>query len=359
MPRGVPRNPFGPARRRPAWATAALGAGVVLLIAGVLALGWGGFSYFGPGPGAVAGQPTTVVLRRGAGSSEIADALERAGAVRSSSLFLLAAQATGAASELKAGEYEFASGASMRTVLEKIRKGEIVRHFVTIPEGVTSEMAVEILMRSPVLTGAAPIPPEGALLPETYDVHRGDDRGAVLARMTEAQEKLLNQLWVRRAPDLPVRAPEEAVILASIVEKETGLAAERPRVAAVFVNRLRQGMKLESDPTIIYGLTGGRPLGRGLRQSELDAVNPYSTYQIAGLPPGPIANPGRASLAAVLNPPRTSELYFVADGTGGHVFASTFEDHLKNVARWRKVEQARAAQAAKSGAAPAVGAAGQ
>ena len=138
------------------------------------------------------------------------------------------------------------------------------------------------------------------------------------------------------------------MVLASIVKKETGLAAERPRVAAVFVNRLRQGMKLESDPTIIYGLTGGRPLGRGLRQSELDAVNPYSTYQIDGLPPGPIANPGRASLAAVLNPPRTSDLYFVADGTGGHVFAANFDDHLENVARWRKVEQARAAQAAKA-----------
>jgi UPF0755 protein len=351
MRRGVPSNPFGQSRARPPWLVAALGAAAVVLVAVVLAGLWGAYSYWGPGPKAERGAETTVILRRGAGLSEIADALDRSGAIGSSTLFMIAARANGAAGRLKAGEYAFPSGASMATVLDKVRRGQIVRHFVTIPEGVTSEVAVEILMRSPVLTGAAPIPPEGSLLPETYDVQRGDDRGAVLARMTSARDRLLTALWTQRAPDLPVRTPEEAVILASIVEKETGIAAERPRVAAVFVNRLRQGMKLESDPTIIYGLTGGRPLGRGLRKSELAAPNPYSTYQIAGLPPGPIANPGRAAIAAVLNPPRTEELFFVADGTGGHVFAVSFDQHLKNVERWRAVERQRAAQAAPAAAA--------
>lgn len=345
MTRGVPKNPFGPARRRPPWLTLVLGGLGVMVLAGVLVGLWGAYSVYGPGPAAERGSETVVILRRGAGLSEIADSLERGGAIGSSSLFMIAAQANGAASRLKAGEYAFPSRSSMAAVLDKVRRGEIVRHFVTVPEGVTSEVAVEILMRSPVLTGAAPIPPEGALLPETYDVQRGDDRGAVLARMTGARDRLLTELWRQRASDLPISTPEEAVTLASIVEKETAVASERPRVAAVFVNRLRRGMKLESDPTIIYGLTGGRPLGRGLRKSELAAPNPYSTYQIPGLPPGPIANPGRQSIAAVLNPPKTEELFFVADGTGGHVFANSFEQHLINVAKWRQVERSRAAAA--------------
>lgn len=346
MSRPVPRNPFGPARTRPRWLIGAVSAAAVVAVVGLLVLAWSVFSYIGPGPRAKSGEQTVVVLRKGSGLSEIAEALERAGAVRSSALFAAAAQLNGAAGQLKAGEYEFASGASMASVLDKIRRGQIVRHFVTIPEGVTSETAVEILMRSPVLTGAAPVPPEGALLPETYDVQRGDDRGAVLQRMMAAQERTLKGLWAVRSPDLPVQTPEQAVILASVVEKETGIASERPRVAAVFVNRLRQGMRLESDPTVIYGLTGGRPLGRGLRRSELASATPYNTYLIPGLPPAPIANPGKASLAAVLNPPKTEELFFVADGTGGHVFANTFDDHLANVAKWRQVERNRAAAAA-------------
>ena len=342
----VPRNPFGPARTRPRWqVTAASAAAVVGAVALILGF-WTALTWFGPGPEARQGEATTVVLRRGAGLSEIADALDSAGAIRSAGVFMLAARLSGAAGELKAGEYAVPSRASMADVLGRIRRGEVVRHFVTIPEGVTSEMAVEILMRSPVLTGAAAVPPEGSLLPETYDVQRGEDRGAVLARMMAAQETLIRQLWPQRAPDLPVRSPEEAVILASIVEKETAVPAERPRVAAVFVNRLNQGMRLETDPTVIYGLTGGRPLGRGLRRSELAAMTPYNTYLIPGLPPGPIANPGRASIAAVLNPPKTEELFFVADGTGGHVFAKTFDQHLRNVARWREVERNRAAAAA-------------
>ena len=314
----------------------------------VLAAFWAAYAYAGPGPRAEEGEVTTVVLRRGAGSSEIAAALDEAGAVRSATLFKIAARLTGAAPELKAGEYEFASGASMASVLDKIRRGEVVRHFVTVPEGVTSARVAAILTANKVLEGTVSAPEEGAVLPETYDVHRGEDRAVVLKRMTDAQERLRAELWPKRQPGLPVDSWEEAVTLASIVEKETGVASERSRVAAVFVNRLRRGMKLESDPTIIYGLTGGEPLvdaqgrRRGLRRSELERPNPYSTYQIGGLPPTPIANPGRQSIAAVLNPPETDELFFVADGTGGHVFARTFSEHLANVAKWRAVERSRA-----------------
>ena len=283
-----------------------------------------------------------MILRPGAHLPEIASSLERGRAISSGPIFMIAAQLTGAAHKLKAGEYEFASHTSMAAVIAKIRRGDIVHHMVTIPEGLTSEAAVDILMNTDLLTGAAPIPPEGAILPETYEVRRGEDRSAVLQRMMDARDELLRTLWAQRRADLPLASPEQAVTLASIVEKETGLAAERPRVAAVFVNRLAKGIRLESDPTIVYGLTGGRPLGHGIRQSELTTPTPYNTYLIAGLPPTPICNPGRASLAAVLDPPRTDELYFVANGLGGHNFASTLEAHQKNVDHWRAIEQARA-----------------
>lgn len=314
----------------------------------VLAGLWAVYTYAGPGPRVEEGEVTSVVLRRGAGSSEIAAALDEAGAVRSATLFKIAARLTGAAPELKAGEYEFASGASMASVLDKIRRGEVVRHFVTVPEGVTSARVAAILSANDVLEGPVTAPREGSVLPETYDIHRGEKRAVVLERMTKAQDRLRAELWPKRQSGLPVDSWEEAVTLASIVEKETAVPSERPRVAAVFVNRLRRGMKLESDPTIIYGLSGGEPLldaqgrRRGLRRSELERPNPYSTYQIAGLPPTPIANPGRESIAAVLNPPETEELFFVADGTGGHVFARTFQEHLANVAKWRAVERSRA-----------------
>jgi UPF0755 protein len=323
-------------------ALAAVTAGLVL------------WSYYGPGP-AAEDEVTGVVLRRGAGSSEIAAALDQAGAVRSALAFKVAARLTGAAPQLKAGEYEFPSRASMAHVLDKIRRGQVVRHFVTVPEGVTSARVAAILLANDVLEGPVTAPPEGTILPETYDIHRGETRAAVLQRMRDAQTRLREELWAKRQSGLPVDSWEEAVNLASIVEKETGIASERPRVAAVFVNRLKRGMKLESDPTIIYGLSGGEPLvdaqgrRRGLRRSELERPNRYSTYQIAGLPPTPIANPGRDSIAAVLNPPETDELFFVADGTGGHVFARTFDEHLRNVSRWRAVERQRAAQAGAAG----------
>ncbi|MDG2522360.1 endolytic transglycosylase MltG [Caulobacter segnis] len=312
---------------------------VALLIAAA-----GLWIYAGPGPKAKSGEVTTVVLRKGAGLSSIARTLEQEGVVRSSAIFLTAAQFTGGSRSLKAGEYEFASGASMSSILQAIRDGRIVRRQVTIPEGMTAEMVVDILNAQPALTGVAPTPPEGSVLPETYDIQRGEDRAAVLQRMMTAHGELMATLWEQRQPGLPFTTQQEAITLASIVEKETGIASERPQVAAVFVNRLRKGMRLESDPTIIYGLTKGRPLGRGLRASEVASDTPYNTYRIAGLPPTPIANPGRAAIAAVLNPPRSDALFFVADGTGGHVFAATYDEHLRNVEKWRRIERERAAQ---------------
>ncbi|MFZ5671070.1 MAG: endolytic transglycosylase MltG [Pseudomonadota bacterium] len=311
------------------------GLATVALALAVVGL-WAVWSYRGPGPAARGGDKSVVMLRRGAGLSEIASALEGAGVVGSRTLFIAAAQVTGGARELKAGEYEFPSRASMARVLADIRAGRVVRHAVTIPEGVTAEMVIDILEKETALTGVAPTPPEGAVLPETYDFERGEDRAAVLQRMMDARDRLLATLWARRQPGLPVATPEEAVVLASIVEKETGVARERPQVASVFVNRLRKGMRLESDPTIIYGITKGRPLGRRIFLSELtDPANRYNTYVIDGLPPTPIGNPGRASLAAVLDPPATDYLFFVADGSGGHAFAATYEEHVRNVEKWR------------------------
>jgi UPF0755 protein len=324
-------------------------SGLATLAIAVIVVALIGLSlYASPGPAARHGAQTTVILRKGAHLPEIASQLEDQGVIASSSLFVAAAQITGAARQLKAGEYAFPSNASLAQVLEMIRDGKIVHHFITIPEGLTSEQAVAILMASDVLSGSSPIPSEGSILPETYEVTRGTDRAAVLRRMTSAHDRLMAELWPKRRAGLPFKSPDEALILASIVEKETGLAAERPRVAAVFVNRLQKGLRLESDPTIIYGLTRGRPLGRGIRQSELTEATPYNTYVISGLPPTPICNPGRASIAAVLDPPQTDELYFVADGTGGHAFASSFEQHQKNVERWRQIERQRAGQTSPS-----------
>jgi UPF0755 protein len=328
-------------------AVAAGSAFATLTLVVVLVGLWALWTYQGPGPAARSGQATSVVLRSGSSLPEIASSLERAGVIRSRAIFVAMAQASGAARRLKAGEYAFASRTSMAAVMRDVRDGKVVRHWVTIPEGLTSEMAVDILAKSPVLSGDAPTPPEGAILPETYEVQRGEDRSAVLKRMMDDRDKLLNVLWTRRQPGLPYRSQEEAVIMASIVEKETALASERPRIAAVFLNRLRVGMRLQTDPTVIYGLTRGKPLGRGLRVSELQGSTPYNTYLIDGLPPTPIANPGRASLAAALDPPKSDDLYFVADGTGGHVFASTLEQHNANVAKWRAIERQQAVTPAK------------
>jgi UPF0755 protein len=218
--------------------------------------------------------------------------------------------------------------------------GHSIEHKLTVAEGLTSQMAVGLVRGDPVLTGdAGPVPPEGALLPETYLFTRGATRSEIVAKMRKAQQELLDELWVARAPNLPVKTKEEAVILASMVEKETAIPAERPHIASVFVNRLRTGMKLQSDPTIIYGITKGYPLGRRIRQSEIDRATPYNTYAIIGLPPQPICNPGKGSIAAVLSPADTKDLFFVADGTGGHVFAATADEQAANVAKWRGIER--------------------
>lgn len=303
--------------------------------------------FYAPGPQARDGGDMTVVtLPTGAGVGAIAANLKSAGVIRSTDMFKAAATLTGADRKLRAGEYEVPSKASLRTVLVLLVEGRVVRHYVTIPEGWSSAQAVDILNSQPLLTGTVEVTPdEGSLWPETYEVSRGEARASVIARMRRARDDNLARLWAARSPDTVVRTPEEAVILASIVEKETAVASERPRVAAVFSNRLRVGMRLESDPTIVYGITKGRPLGRGIRRSELDRETLWNTYRIDGLPPTPIANPGAEAIAAVLNPPTSDELFFVADGTGGHAFARTFDEHLANVARWRDIERRRAGMA--------------
>lgn len=299
--------------------------------------------YFGPGPSARQGDKTVVTLASGSGVSAIGVQLKAAGVIRSVDLFRAAASLTGADRKLRAGEYEVPSGASLAAVLNLMVEGRVVRHFVTLPEGWSSLQAVDILNNQPVLTGTVDkTPEEGSLWPDTYEVVRGETRQSVIERMQRAASENLRQMWALRGPGTVARSPQEAVILASIVEKETGLAAERPRVAAVFSNRLRAGMRLESDPTIVYGVTKGRPLGRGIRRSELLQQTPWNTYQINGLPPTPIANPGKEALKAVLNPPADPALFFVADGSGGHAFAATYEQHQQNVVRWRAIERQKA-----------------
>jgi UPF0755 protein len=245
--------------------------------------------------------------------------------------------------QLKAGEFLFRAGTSIDEALDTLSQGKAILHSVTIPEGLTSDQIVARLSENDVLTGDVNEPPrEGTLLPDTYKFERGMTRQQMVNTMQAAHRQALSQIWQRRSPDLPVKTPQELVILASIVEKETGRADERTRVAAVFMNRLLKRMKLQSDPTIVYGLVGGKgTLGRGILKTEIETATPYNTYAIEGLPPTPIANPGRAALEAVANPSRTKDLYFVADGSGGHVFAETYDQHLKNVARWRQVEKAR------------------
>ncbi len=313
-----------------------------LAMGAALLLGLCQAAYFGWGPGVRGGPPTHVILSPGSGVGGVAASLKRAGVISSPATFMIAAQLTGAAHELKAGEYAFPARAPLASVLAAIRAGAVVRHLVTIPEGLTSAQAAAIVAGVDVLTGPVVAPPEGSILPETYEVRRGESRAQVLRRMRADRDRLLAELWRARAPGLPYRSPAEAVVMASIVEKETAKPIERPRIARVFLNRLAQGMRLESDPTVVYGLTGGEPLGHGLRVSELRSPSPYNTYLVAGLPPTPIANPGRAALAAALTPAPGDDLYFVADGTGGHVFSADLATHLRHVAHWRAIEQARA-----------------
>jgi len=277
-----------------------------------------------------------------AGMSDIADVLQREGVIDSNRwAFIGSVIALKARSDLKPGEYAFQKNASLRDVIGTMVEGKVVQHALTIPEGLTSEQIVARLADNDIFSGTVrEIPREGTLLPETYKFPRGAPRDQVIQRMQQAQKRVLAEIWERRNPELPIKSPEQLVTLASIVEKETGRADERSRVAAVFVNRLRQKIKLQSDPTIIYGLVGGKgTLGRPIKRSEINQPSPYNTYVIDGLPPGPIANPGRASLEAAANPARTRDLFFVADGTGGHSFTETYDQHQKNVAKLRSIEK--------------------
>jgi UPF0755 protein len=310
-----------------------------LLVLGVLAFGL----YFiqgwnGAGP---AERPVVLVIAPGSSLASAAKTLERAGAVRSASRFLFQAKLFGAGTPIKAGEYEVPAHASHARILAMLQSGRTRQRMVVIPEGLPSVLVQERLMRAPELTGTVPVPREGSVLPDSYAYQRGESRAAVLARMQAAMTRILDKLWAARKPGLYVRTPQEAVTLASIVEKETAKPAERRMVAGVYSNRLKQGMPLQADPTVIYPVTLGRPLGRRILQSELHARNGYNTYAMTGLPLGPIANPGRASIAAVLDPAPTDALYFVADGTGGHVFAATLAEHEANRRKWYEIRRAR------------------
>ncbi len=283
---------------------------------------------------------------KGQGLSVISSRLQKNGIISNRRIFALHAVASKSAKKLKAGKYAIPQGASMQDVLNILVRGKAIFYQVTLPEGWTSEQVVNALNAHPQLAGSIDtIPPEGSLMPDTFQFSEGTNRRELLATMAAAQEKVLQKLWPSRQKNLPFKTPREALILASIVEKETGRSGERKRVAGVFVNRLRIGMKLQSDPTIIYGLVGGKgKLGHPLRRSEIAKKTGYNTYQINGLPPTPIANPGRKAIEAVLNPDATKDLFFVADGTGGHAFAPTMKGHNNNVRKWRKIEAKRRAE---------------
>ena len=317
---------------------------LVLCIIGTFLAGVGlviGYSYYSAAGPLTA--PKTVEIKRGLRTSEIAVALQDAGIVSDAALFSAAASLTGARSKLKAGEYDFPAGVSVKEALNIIVSGKARTYKLLIPEGFTVEQALERIRNQTVLTGDLTVAPsEGMIMPDTHLFSKGMSRDELVKEMQASQEKLLADLWEKRAQNLPFDTKEKALVLASIVERETARSDERPRVAAVFVNRLRQGMRLQSDPTIIYGIVGGKGrLDRPLTKKDIAEKTPYNTYRINGLPPGPISNPGRAAIEAVLNPPDTKELYFVADGTGGHAFAETLDQHRANVENWRKIEKAR------------------
>ncbi|MFN0043953.1 MAG: endolytic transglycosylase MltG [Alphaproteobacteria bacterium] len=295
-----------------------------------------------PGP---LGSTRVLVVAKGTGVDQVSRQLSESGVISGPLAFVSAARLSGVGGRLKAGEYEFPAGVSARAVLDLLVAGKTMVRKLTVPEGLTTAQIVGLVAQADGLDGELPERPpgEGELLPDTYHYSFGDGRAAVIERMKSAMQRALAEQWERRAPDLPLVTPYQALVLASIVEKETGIGAERARVAAVFINRLRRGMKLDADPTVIYALTrGAAPLERELTRADLALDDPYNTYRHAGLPPGPIANPGRAALGAALAPAATDELYFVADGSGGHVFARTLEEHSRNVAKWRGIQRTKA-----------------
>ena len=316
---------------------------VLLTLAAGIAVYVGKQEFDGAGPLPAS---TTFLVKPDSGVAEIADQLERRGLISDARIFRLGVRAYGQDAALKAGEYEVPAGASMRDIMELLKSGKSVMYSLTIPEGLTVEQAFERIATHEALSGDMPavMPPEGSLAADTQRFTRGTTRKQIIDRMLADQKELVEGIWERREPDLPLADVNEFVTLASIVEKETGRADERSQVAAVFINRLNKNMRLQSDPTIIYGLFGGKgkPADRPIYQSDIQKQTAYNTYVINGLPPTPIANPGRAALEAVANPSKTKDLYFVADGTGGHVFAATLEEHNQNVARWRAVKKKQA-----------------
>jgi len=312
------------------------GLAVAGLLAAVAMVGMFWWSA-GPKPG-----PHRVTVEEGSTLASVARQLEEQGVIPGTAdTYRGMAKIFGSSDPVQAGEFEIPSGTSGAKVLDILQHGRPVVRLITIPEGMPSILVQEKLAAIPELTGPAPLPAEGSVLPNSYDWQRGETRAAVLRRMTDAMEKELAELWGKRKWNCPLNSKEEAIILASIVEKETGKPSERRMVAGVYCNRLRIGMKLDADPTVIYPITKGKPLGRRIKRSELNAITGYNTYRELGLPDGPIANPGRESIAAVLDPAPTKALYFVADGTGGHVFADTLAEHNANVARWFAIRRAR------------------
>lgn len=313
---------------------------VVLVFAGAGFGIWTYDRYTRPGPLA---QEAMVVIPKGAGLDGIARRLAAAHVIDDPKFFGTIMRVMRREHRLRAGEYAFTPGMSMRQAAERIFSGTTVKRRLTIAEGLTTQQIFALVRAAEGLTGEVPpLANEGSLLPETYFYSYGDTRTSLVGRMREAMREALDELWSRQGRTGTLKNKREAVILASIIEKETGLAEERPEVSSVFNNRLRLGMRLQSDPTVVYGLTNGRgPMQRRLTYADLEKPTPYNTYRIGGLPPGPIANPGRASIAAALNPAKTRYLYFVADGTGGHVFARTHSEHKRNVARWRRLQRKR------------------
>ncbi|MCW2246278.1 UPF0755 protein [Azospirillum fermentarium] len=324
-----------------------IAAGGLALVVGAAALAgyavtWAQGAVTAPGPLTA---PAAVVIPRGGGTETIAMTLWQAGVIDNPLLFTAATKFHGPRRDLKAGEFVFPAGVSVAGALDLLRQGKPVVHKLTVPEGLTSQQVAGLLTASPLLSGIIDgRPAEGSLLPETYHFSYGESRAALLSRMKAAMDQALADAWKSRAADLPLRTPAEALVLASVVEKETGVAAERPRVAGVFVNRLRTGMRLQSDPTVIYALTNGETdFTRPLTRADLKVDSPYNTYVTGGLPPGPIANPGRAALVAATQPEKHEFVYFVADGTGGHAFAKSLSDHNRNVTRWREGQRANGA----------------
>lgn len=317
----------------------------ILVAAGlalVIAVGYAKREFSAAGP---LEEDVVVFIQKGSGLRDTSRQLALHGAIEDSLtgewLFRVGARYSSQDQGIRYGEYRIPAKASMEEILDLLVSGKSIQHKVTVAEGLSSFEIVELLRANEILTGEIEeIPPEGSLAPETYFIQRNQNRREVLARMETAQQELVEAAWAQRIDGLPLSSPQELLILASIVEKETGVASERAKVASVFINRLQRGMRLQSDPTVVYGINEGKgPLGRGLRRSELDRVTPYNTYAVDGLPPTPIASPGRAAIMAVVNPEVTDFLYFVADGSGGHAFARTLDEHNANVARWRKIEQ--------------------